>query len=99
MRILAGNLPVYLCSLRDDAGALLAVFAVVCRPNEAQDKRTSDFSFAHSLLAPALECLRRELIGACDHRGAERHARSSSTAIWTCCCRTARREPGSGGFE
>ncbi|MGH8276008.1 MAG: EAL domain-containing protein, partial [Steroidobacteraceae bacterium] len=61
LRTLAGNLPVYLCSLRSDSGGLLAIMAVVCRP-EASDKRPADFSFAQSLLSPALECLRRELI-------------------------------------
>jgi len=63
MRTLAGNLPVYLCSLRDEAGGLLAIAAVVCRPNEGQERKHQDFSFAASLLAPALECLRRDFIG------------------------------------
>jgi diguanylate cyclase (GGDEF)-like protein len=62
MRTLAGNLPVYLCSLRDEAGGLLAIAAVVCRPNEGQERKHQDFSFAASLLAPALECLRRDFI-------------------------------------
>ena len=62
LRTLAGNLPVYLCSLRDEAGGLLAIVAVVCRPNEGGDRKHQDFSFANSLLAPALECLRREFI-------------------------------------
>jgi diguanylate cyclase (GGDEF)-like protein len=62
LRTLEGDLPVYLCSLRDDAGGLLAIAAVVCRPNESGDRKHQDFSFAHSLLAPALECLRREFI-------------------------------------
>ncbi|HEX4618353.1 MAG TPA: GGDEF domain-containing protein, partial [Steroidobacteraceae bacterium] len=62
LRTLAGDLPVYLCALRDDAGGLLAMVAIVCRPNEGGERRHPDFSFAHSLLAPALECLRREFI-------------------------------------
>ncbi|HET7756220.1 MAG TPA: EAL domain-containing protein [Steroidobacteraceae bacterium] len=62
LRMLAGNLPVYLCALRTDVGALLAIVAVVCRPAEGADKRPHEFSFAHSLLSPALECLRRELV-------------------------------------
>jgi diguanylate cyclase (GGDEF)-like protein len=62
LRMLAGNVPVYLCALRTDAGALLAVVAVVCRPNEGADRRPHEFAFAHSLFAPALECLRRELM-------------------------------------
>jgi diguanylate cyclase (GGDEF)-like protein len=62
LRTLAGNTPVYLCPLRGDAGQLLAVSAIVCRTHDAQDKRNPDFAFAYSLIAPALECLRRELI-------------------------------------
>ncbi|MGC1728345.1 MAG: hypothetical protein WA747_03065, partial [Steroidobacteraceae bacterium] len=62
LRLLAGNQPVYLCPVRDDAAQLLGVIAVVCRPSDSQDKKPQDFSFAHSLLAPAIECLRRELV-------------------------------------
>jgi diguanylate cyclase (GGDEF)-like protein len=62
LRTLEGNLPLYLCSLRDDAGGLLAMVAVVCRPNEGGDRKHQDFSFAQSLLAPALESLRREFL-------------------------------------
>ena len=59
-RLLAGNLPVYLCALRDDEQQLLALLAVVCRPGD--DRRNHDFSFAYSLIGPALECLRRDLV-------------------------------------
>ena len=62
VRVLPGNQPVYLCALRDDTRRLLALIAVVCRANEAQDRKTHDFAFAYSLLSPVLECLRRELI-------------------------------------
>jgi diguanylate cyclase (GGDEF)-like protein len=62
LRLLAGNLPVYLCSLRDEAQQLLAILAVVCRQADAQDRKIPDFSFAYSLLAPVLECVRRDLI-------------------------------------
>src|SRR5579871_6980003 len=62
VRVLAGNHPVYLYALRDDARQLLALLALVCRVQEGEDKRKQDFSFASSLIAPALECLRRELI-------------------------------------
>ncbi len=62
LRTLEGNTPVYLCPLRGDAGQLLAVAAIVCRVHDAQDKRNPEFAFAYSLIAPALECLRRELI-------------------------------------
>jgi diguanylate cyclase (GGDEF)-like protein len=62
MRLLGDHQPVYLCPLRDDAQQLLVLLAVMCRPNDARDKRHHDFSFAYSLLAPAIECLRRDLI-------------------------------------
>src|SRR5579864_9195317 len=62
LRTLEGGLPVYLCSLRDDAGGLLAMVAVVCRPNEGGERKNQDFSFANALLAPALESLRREFL-------------------------------------
>lgn len=62
LRLLAGNLPVYLCSLRDDAQQLLAILAVVCRPADDRERKIPDFTFAYSLLSPVLECLRRELI-------------------------------------
>lgn len=62
LRLLAGNLPVYLCSLRDDAQQLLAILAVVCRSADERERKIPDFTFAYSLLSPVLECLRRELI-------------------------------------
>ncbi|MGH8323001.1 MAG: hypothetical protein ACRETD_04255, partial [Steroidobacteraceae bacterium] len=62
LRVLAGNLPVYLCWLRDDSARLLAVLAVVCRPNGTQEVDARSFSFAYALLRPALECLRRDLM-------------------------------------
>ncbi|HUA90213.1 MAG TPA: hypothetical protein VL994_12320, partial [Steroidobacteraceae bacterium] len=62
LRLLAGNLPVYLCSLRDEGQQLLAILAIVCRPADDRERKLPDFSFAYSLLSPALECLRRELI-------------------------------------
>ncbi len=62
LRLLGDHQPVYLCALRDDERQLLALLAVMCRPSDTRDKRQHDFSFAYSLLAPVLECLRRELI-------------------------------------
>jgi diguanylate cyclase (GGDEF)-like protein len=61
-RLLEGSQPVYLCALRDESRELLALLAVVCRPSDGHDRRNHDFSFAYSLLAPAVECLRRDLI-------------------------------------
>jgi diguanylate cyclase (GGDEF)-like protein len=56
-----GDQPAYLFWVRGDDRTLLAVVAVLTRlaPNEVEPR---GFSFAHSLLRPALECLRRELI-------------------------------------
>ena len=62
LRVLAGNIPVYLCWLRDDSARLLAILAVVCRPTSEQDGDARGFSFAYALLRPALECLRRDLM-------------------------------------
>ena len=62
LRVLAGNLPVYLCWLRDDAARLLAVLTVVCRPNAEQETDARNFSFAYALLRPAIECLRRDIM-------------------------------------
>ena len=39
LRLLEGNHPVYLCTLRDDEHQLLALMAVMCRPHEAHEKR------------------------------------------------------------
>ena len=41
LRLLAGNQPVYLCPMRDDAGQLLGVVAVVCRPSDSQDEEAA----------------------------------------------------------
>ena len=62
LRLLAGNQPVYLCSLQDEAQKLVAMLAVLSRPSDVGDRKIPDFTFVYSLLAPVLECLRRELI-------------------------------------
>ena len=63
LRLLEGNLPVYVCWLRDDADQLLAVVAVTCRVGDRADEGAPrPFTFVHALLRPALECLRRDLI-------------------------------------
>src|SRR5262245_14531330 len=62
LRILDGNLPVYLCWVREDTEQLLGVVAVVCRASTDPDAENRGFSFAHSLLRPVLECLRRDLL-------------------------------------
>jgi diguanylate cyclase (GGDEF)-like protein len=62
MRMLGGNQPAYLCWLRDDAQQPLALMAVVCRAGGELDAEARNFSFAQSMLRPALECLRRDLL-------------------------------------
>ena len=58
-----GDQPVYLCWLRNDQQALIAVLAIVCRrQNPSAFSEPRDFSFTHALLRPAIECLRRDLI-------------------------------------
>ena len=62
MRMLGGNQPAYLCWLRGDDQRPIAILAVVCRPGGEQDTDARGFSFAQSMLRPALECLRRDLL-------------------------------------
>ncbi len=62
LRMMEGNQPVYLCSLRDDNQRLMSILVVLTRPTDGPDRKAADFSFVHSLLSPALECLRRDLI-------------------------------------
>ncbi len=51
--------PLYLFWLRDDHGLLVSVLAILWRTGEAEPR---PFSLVHSLLKPALEVLRRELV-------------------------------------
>jgi diguanylate cyclase (GGDEF)-like protein len=69
MRMLDGNLPVYLFWVRDEAEQLMGIVAVVCRQSGDPDSESSGFSFKHALLRPVLECLRRDLLSraAIDH--------------------------------
>jgi len=60
-RMLDGNVPVYLCWLRDDSEKVFGILAVLCRPVEG-DSDEQSFTFAYALLRPAVECLRRELL-------------------------------------
>ena len=62
-RLLEGGLPVYLCWLRDEGDKVFGILAVVCRNNaEGHAGEETGFTFAHALLRPAIECLRRELL-------------------------------------
>ena len=61
LRVLEGDVPLYLCWLRDDTTReLLALVAIQGRGSRDAEQRT--FSFVHALVRPALECLRRELV-------------------------------------
>jgi len=62
LRLLAGDVPVYVFWIRSNAGQLIAIVGVVCRAVGSAEGEHRPFSFVHSLLRPALECLRRELI-------------------------------------
>lgn len=41
MRLIGGTQPVYVCWLRDDDGALLAIVAVVCRPTSPRIRKAA----------------------------------------------------------
>lgn len=63
LRLLEGNIPVYVCWLRDESSQPLAVVAITCRAGErAGEGEPRPFTFVHALLRPALECLRRDLL-------------------------------------
>ncbi len=63
LRVLEGGLPVYFCWLRNDLHAVVAIVAVVCRPNSTGELDAArSFTLAHAFLRPALECLRRDLL-------------------------------------
>ncbi|MEP7243648.1 MAG: EAL domain-containing protein [Gammaproteobacteria bacterium] len=62
MRVLDGNAPVYICFLRNDAGAVMATLAVVCRSHTSNEGESRTFSLAYAFLRPAIECLRRDLV-------------------------------------
>jgi diguanylate cyclase (GGDEF)-like protein len=56
----SGAAPIYIWWLRTDAGQLLATVAVSAR--RYGDTEPQQFSLVNSLLRPAIECLRRELV-------------------------------------
>ena len=59
LHLLPGNVPAYLCWIRDDARHVLATVAIACAPSGEMEAR--GFSLVHALLGPVLECLRRDL--------------------------------------
>ena len=62
---LPDDLPAYLFWLRDGAGSVAAVVAVVCTRLKA-DADVLPFSYVHDHLKPALELLRRDLLARAD---------------------------------
>jgi diguanylate cyclase (GGDEF)-like protein len=62
VRMLDGNLPVYLFWIRDETEDLIGIVAVMCRQNGSAEAEGQEFSFKHALLRPVLECLRRDLL-------------------------------------
>ncbi|MGH8202354.1 MAG: GGDEF domain-containing protein, partial [Steroidobacteraceae bacterium] len=61
LHILPGNAPAYVCWIRDDSRHALALIVIACTAAGDRPEPRS-FSLVHGLLAPALECLRRELL-------------------------------------
>jgi diguanylate cyclase (GGDEF)-like protein len=57
-----GQAPAYVCWIRDDSRNVLAVLAIACAPAGDREPEPRAFSLVHALLAPVLECLRRELL-------------------------------------
>jgi diguanylate cyclase (GGDEF)-like protein len=60
LHTLPGNAPAYVSWIRDDARHLLAAVVIAYPPSG--DVEARGFSLVHALLAPALECVRRELL-------------------------------------
>ncbi|HEX8756261.1 MAG TPA: EAL domain-containing protein [Steroidobacteraceae bacterium] len=59
---LPGDVPAYVCWIRDDSRNVLAAVAVVCMPAGAQEPEARAFPLVRALLAPVLECVRRDLL-------------------------------------
>jgi diguanylate cyclase (GGDEF)-like protein len=59
---LPGNVPAYVCWIRDDARHVLAALAIVCAPAGEHEPAARSFPLVHTLLAPVLECMRRDLL-------------------------------------
>jgi diguanylate cyclase (GGDEF)-like protein len=97
LRMLPGNVPVYLCWIRDDARHLLAGLAITCAPSGEQAIETPGFPPAYALLKPVIDCLRRDLLARMTigrlrrsvaglekaRKGAERGVFDSLTGLYT----------------
>jgi diguanylate cyclase (GGDEF)-like protein len=100
MRLLDGTVPVYLCCLRDELERLIGVLVVVCRQYGDPGSEARSFAVAHSLLRPALECLRRELLSRIALDQSQRTVRSRDRELELLLGDgTADRPPGDGADE
>ncbi|HXS20871.1 MAG TPA: EAL domain-containing protein [Steroidobacteraceae bacterium] len=62
LHMLSRDIPVYVCWIRDDSRNLLASLVVACAPGGERQMEARSFPLVRALLAPALECLRRDLL-------------------------------------
>ena len=62
LHMLPGDVPVYICWIRDNSRHLLAAAAITCAPAGERDGAPRSFQLVHAALTPALECLRRDLL-------------------------------------
>ena len=62
LHMLPGKVPAYVCWIRDNSRHLLAVVAIVCAPAGEREGEPRSFALVQAALAPALECLRRDLL-------------------------------------
>ncbi|HEV2267834.1 MAG TPA: EAL domain-containing protein, partial [Steroidobacteraceae bacterium] len=60
--MLPGNVPAYVCWIRDNSRHLLAAAAIACSPAGEQNAEPRSFQLVRTVLAPVLECLRRDLL-------------------------------------
>jgi len=62
LHMLPGNAPAYVSWIRDDSRHPLAILAIACAPAGERESEVRSYSLVQALLAPVLECLRRELL-------------------------------------
>jgi diguanylate cyclase (GGDEF)-like protein len=62
LHMLPGNAPLYVSWIRDESRHPLAILAIACAPSGEREAEARSYSLVQALLAPVLECLRRELL-------------------------------------
>jgi diguanylate cyclase (GGDEF)-like protein len=62
LHMLPGAAPAYVSWIRDDSRHPLAILAIACAPSGEREGEVRSYSLVQALLAPVLECLRRELL-------------------------------------